>query len=58
MSILQEELEAKDAELARLKEMLSQKEAAAEDTAVEEIHEAADEMNATVSSPQPIKLEA
>ena len=57
MSILQEELEAKDVELARLKEMLSQKEAA-EDTAVEEIHEAADDMNATASSPQPIKIEA
>ena len=57
MSILQEELEAKDVDLARLKEMLSQKEAA-EDTAVEEIHEAADEMNASASSPQLIKIEA
>jgi len=35
VSILQEELEAKDLEVARLKEMLSQKEAT-HDTAVEE----------------------
>ncbi|KAM0856340.1 hypothetical protein ACQ4PT_049166 [Festuca glaucescens] len=57
VSILQEELEARDVELTRLKEMLSQK-GATEDTPAEEINEAADDMNATTSDPQPIKLEA
>ncbi|KAM0913253.1 hypothetical protein ACQ4PT_012308 [Festuca glaucescens] len=57
VSILQEELEARDVELTRLKEVLSQK-GAAEDTPAEEINEAADDMNVTTSSPQPIKLEA
>jgi hypothetical protein len=56
VSILQEELEARDVELTRLKEMLSQKEAT-EDTPAEETNEAADAMN-TTSDPQLIKLEA
>jgi hypothetical protein len=57
VSILQEKLQARDIELTRLKEMLSQK-GATEDTPAEEINEAADDMNATTSDPQPIKLEA
>ncbi|VAI73618.1 unnamed protein product [Triticum turgidum subsp. durum] len=57
VSILQEELEAKDVELARLKEMLSQKEATEDDAVVEEREEAANDMNAS-SDPQPIKAES
>ncbi|KAM3189422.1 hypothetical protein ACQJBY_067994 [Aegilops geniculata] len=58
VSILQEELEAKDVELARLKEMLSQKEATEDDDAVvEEREEAANDMNAS-SDPQLIKAES
>lgn len=56
MSILQEELEAKDLELRRLKEMLSQKEAT-EDTAVEESDEAGNDLN-TASDPQQVKVES
>ncbi|KAM0859906.1 hypothetical protein ACQ4PT_046871 [Festuca glaucescens] len=46
VSILQEKLQARDIELTRLKEMLSQKGATA-DTPAEEINEAADDMDAT-----------
>ena len=56
LSILQEELEAKDLEVARLKEMLSQKEAT-HDTAVEERDEAANDMN-TASDPMEVKVES
>ncbi|KAG2606105.1 FKBP12-interacting protein of 37 kDa-like isoform X2 [Panicum virgatum] len=57
LSILQEELEAKDLEVARLKEMLSQKEAT-HDTAVEEERdEAANDMN-TASDPMEVKVES
>nr|TKW39828.1 hypothetical protein SEVIR_1G205120v2 [Setaria viridis] len=56
VSILQEELEAKDLELARLKEMLSQKEAS-HDEAVEERDEAANDMN-TASDPMHVKVES
>ena len=44
-------------ELARLKEMLSQKEATEDDAVVEEREEAANDMNAS-SDPQPIKAES
>lgn len=56
VSILQEELEAKDLELARLKEVLSQKEAS-HDEAVEERDEAANDMN-TASDPMHVKVES
>ncbi|OEL27488.1 FKBP12-interacting protein of 37 kDa [Dichanthelium oligosanthes] len=56
VSILQEELEAKDLELTRLKEMLSHKEAS-DDAAVEEREEAANDMN-TASDPMQVKVES
>uniref|UniRef100_K3XY01 FKBP12-interacting protein of 37 kDa n=1 Tax=Setaria italica TaxID=4555 RepID=K3XY01_SETIT len=56
VSILQEELGAKDLELARLKEVLSQKEAS-HDEAVEERDEAANDMN-TASDPMHVKVES
>ncbi|TVU04858.1 hypothetical protein EJB05_47996 [Eragrostis curvula] len=56
VAILQEELEAKDSELRRLKEMLSQKEAA-EDRADEEGDQAVNDLN-TASDPQPVKMES
>ncbi|CAN6298329.1 unnamed protein product [Urochloa humidicola] len=56
VSILQEELEAKDLELTRLREMLYQKEAT-HDEAVEERNEAANDMN-TDSDPMQVKVES
>ncbi|KAL6634396.1 hypothetical protein ACP70R_027067 [Stipagrostis hirtigluma subsp. patula] len=56
VAILQEELEAKDLELRRLKEMLSQKEAI-EDRAAEERDEAGNDLN-TTSDPQAVKVES
>lgn len=56
MSILQEELEAKDLELARLKEMLSHKEAT-HDEEIEERDEAANDMT-TASDPMQVKMES
>uniref|UniRef100_A0A0A9CJA8 FKBP12-interacting protein of 37 kDa n=1 Tax=Arundo donax TaxID=35708 RepID=A0A0A9CJA8_ARUDO len=59
VSILQEELEAKDLELRRLKEILSQKEATegSEGKTVEEIDKAGNDMN-TDSDPQQVKVES
>jgi len=55
VAILQEELEAKDLELGRLREMLSQKEAT-ENRAVEEREEAGNDLN-TASDPLQVKVE-
>ncbi|KAG2611504.1 hypothetical protein PVAP13_4KG137400 [Panicum virgatum] len=54
VSILQEELEAKDLEVARLKEMLSQKEATRDTAVEEERDEAANDIN-TASDPMEVK---
>jgi hypothetical protein len=56
VSILQEELEAKDLELARLKEALSQKEGT-QDAPVEERDEAGNDQNAA-SDPLQVKVES
>ena len=56
MSILQEELEAKDLELARLKEALSQKEGT-QDAPVEERDEAGNDQKAA-SDPLQVKVES
>ncbi|KQK02804.1 FKBP12-interacting protein of 37 kDa [Brachypodium distachyon] len=55
--ILQEVLEAKNVELARLKEMVSQKDATEDKEAAEAIDETATDMNAS-PEPQPIKVES
>jgi hypothetical protein len=58
VSILQEELETKDLELARWKEMLSQKEAGHNhDKAAVHIDEAANDMN-IASDPMQVKVES
>ena len=57
MSILQEELEAKDLEVARLKEMLSQKEATRDTAVEEERDEAANDIN-TASDPMEVRVES
>ncbi|KAL6864714.1 hypothetical protein ACP4OV_015865 [Aristida adscensionis] len=56
VSILQEELEAKDLELKRLKEMLSQKEVIEERVMIEERDEAGNDLNN--SDPRPVKVES
>jgi hypothetical protein len=56
VSILQEQLEAKDLELARLKETLSQKEGT-QDAPVEERDEAGDDQKAA-SDPLQVKVES
>jgi hypothetical protein len=56
VAILQEELEAKDLEVGRLREMLSQKEAT-ENRAVEEREEAGNGLN-TASDPLQVKVES
>ena len=57
LSILQEELEAKDLEVARLKEMLYQKEATLDTAVEEERDEAVNDMN-TASDPMEVKVES
>ena len=57
VSILQEELEAKDLEVARLKEMLSQKEATRDTAVEEERDEAANDIN-TASDPMEVRVES
>jgi hypothetical protein len=56
VAILQEELEAKDLEVGRLRETLSQKEAT-ENRAVEEREEAGNGLN-TASDPLQVKVES
>ncbi|KAF0903368.1 hypothetical protein E2562_026917 [Oryza meyeriana var. granulata] len=56
VAILQDELETKDLELRKLKEMLAQKEATDDDKIPEEKDVAGDEINAT-SDIQPVKVE-
>ena len=57
LSILQEELEAKDLEVARLKEMLSQKEATRDTAVEEERDEAANDIN-TALDPMEVRVES
>jgi len=57
LSILQEELEAKDLEVARLKEMLSQKEATRDTAVEEERDEAANDIN-TASDTMEVRVES
>jgi pre-mRNA-splicing regulator WTAP len=56
VAILQDELEAKDLELRRRKEMLSQKEYTAE-RALEEAEEARNDLN-TALDPQQVEVES